>query len=278
MSFLPQVPLSGVAGWRFLERTQAAQQTVFEKSAQLQRDIDYFRENIASIETAADLVADRRLLKVALGAFGLEDEVAKKALVRKVMEEGTEDTGALANRLTNRAFYELTSAFGFGNAAGAQTATAGFAEKIIAAYKDRAFEGAVGESNENMRLAMNFKREIAKLAEGEGGSWFAVMGSQSMAKVVQKAFGLPESFGQLDVDKQRAVLMEKSAKLFGTNSLTAFQDPANVDKMITRFLARAQIEEGVTSATSPAAAALTLLQSSSSEGSNGIMNLLASRI
>ena len=34
--------------------------------------------------------------------------------------------------------------------------------------------------------------------------------------------------------------------MFGTDSLTVFQDPAAVEKMIDRFLARAQIEDGVT--------------------------------
>ena len=32
--------------------------------------------------------------------------------------------------------------------------------------------------------------------------------------------------------------------MFGTDDLTAFQDPENVEKVINRFLARAQIEAG----------------------------------
>ena len=33
--------------------------------------------------------------------------------------------------------------------------------------------------------------------------------------------------------------------MFGTDKLTAFQDAGNVEKLIDRFLARAQIEAGV---------------------------------
>ena len=47
MSFQPTIPLPGIAGWRFLERTQAAQQAAFEKGAELIRDIAYFEEKIA---------------------------------------------------------------------------------------------------------------------------------------------------------------------------------------------------------------------------------------
>ena len=115
MSFQPTIPLPGIAGWRFLERTQGAQKAAFEKGPELQRDIAYFKEKIAGVTTAADLVADRRLLKVALGAFGLEGEIDKKAFVRKILEDGTTDPASLANRLTDKSWYKLAEAFGFGD-------------------------------------------------------------------------------------------------------------------------------------------------------------------
>src|SRR5690606_39015084 len=91
MSFQPTIPMGGLAGWRFLERTAAAQRAAFERGPELARDIAYFQERIAAVGSAEELVADRRLLKVALGAFGLEDEIDKKAFVRKVLEGGTDD-------------------------------------------------------------------------------------------------------------------------------------------------------------------------------------------
>lgn len=276
MSFQPTIPLAGIAGWRFLERTQGAQQAAFEKGAELQRDIAYFQEKIGSVQSAADLVADRRLLKVALGAFGLEGELDKKAFVRKILEGGTTDPAALANRLTDKSWFKLAAAFGFGDLGGARTGDVGFAAKIVEAYKTRAFEVAVGDANNDMRLAMNFRREIADLAKGEGGSWYSVLGSKPLREVMEKAFGLPKAFGQIDIDRQREVMRDKASAMFGTDKLGAFQDPANVEKIINRFLARAQIEAGV-SVTSPGAGALMLLRSMNDGGSQGLFNLLASR-
>ncbi|MBP7001949.1 DUF1217 domain-containing protein [Amaricoccus sp.] len=273
MGFSPQIPLAGIAGWRFLQRTQATQEAAFAKGAELQREIAYFRENIGSVTSAEELVADRRLLKVALGAFGLEGEIDKKAFIRKVLEGGTEDPEALASRLTAPGFKEIADAFGFGNAAGARTGTAGFADGIVAAYKSRAFEAAVGEKDNDMRLAMNLRREIAALAAGEGGSWYKVIGSSPLREVFEKAYGLPSSFGQLDVDKQRDVLRDKTSALFGTSGLTAFAKEENVEKLVTRFLVRAQIDAGP-SATAPGAAALTLLQGSRGS-SSGLLNLIS---
>lgn len=276
MSYQPVVPLPGVAGWRFLERTQAKQQAAFENDAVLKREIAYFEENIASVATAADLVADRRLLNVALSAFGLEGEIEKKAFIRKVLEEGTTAEGALAKRLTDPAWKKLSAAFGFGDA-GARTGEAGFAGAIVAAYRTRAFEVAVGETNDSMRLAMNFRREIAALAAGDGGSWYSILGSKPLRQVVQTAFGLPPSFSQIDIDKQAETLKSRCDRLFGSDSLTVFQDQAVVGKLIDRFLALSQVANG--SATSgPAANALTLLRGMNANGdTSGIWNLLASK-
>lgn len=277
MSFQPMIPLAGVAGWRFLERTHATQQAAFEKGPELKRDIAYFEANIGKVTSAADLVADRRLLKVALGAFGLEGEIDKKAFLRKILEEGTEKPTALANRMVASGMKEFAETFGFGNIGGSRIKTAGFTAKIVTAYKIRAFEAAVGEANNDLRLAMNFRREIADLSKGaEGGSWFTVLGSKPMRTVFEKAFNLPKEFGRIDVDRQRDVLREKTRALFGTDKLTAFADPANVQKVIDRFLARAQIDSGP-GAVSPAASALSLLQGMSGGGSQGLYNLLASR-
>jgi hypothetical protein len=278
MSFQPTIPLPGVAGWRFLQRTQAAQQAAFDKSPEIARDIAYFEEKIGSITTAADLVADRRLLKVALGAFGMEGEIDKKAFIRKILEEDMADPKALVNRLTDKTFEKLAKAFGFGDVGGANTGDLGFAATITQAYRTRAFEAAVGDTNNNMRLAMNFRREMAELStQGEeGASWFTVLGSKPLRQVFEKAFGLPTQFGQIDIDQQREVMRDKTGALFGTDNLTAFQDPAAVEKLLNRFLARAQREEGVTGY-SPAAAALTLLQNADASGSYGILNLLASK-
>jgi len=276
MGFQPQIPLAGPAGWRFLARTQAAQEAAFQKSPALQREIEDFRERIGTVTTAAELVTDRKLLKVALGAFGLEGEIDKKAFIRKVLESDLGDETSLASRLTAPGFKDLAAAFGFGSAAGAKTADEGFAERIIAAYKTRAFESAVGESSNDMRLAMNFRREMAELSKGEGGSWYTVIGSKPLRQVIEKAYGLPSQFGQVDVDLQRDMLMDRTGRLFGVEDLTAFADPANVEKVINRFLARAQLEAGP-SATSAGSAALALLRGADSGGSQGLYNLLLAR-
>lgn len=274
MSFQPQIPLAGIAGWRFLQRTQESQQSTFEKSGVLARDVEYFQENIGKVETAADLVSDRRLLAVALGAFGLGDDLDKKAFIRKVLDEGTDDEQSFSNRMSAPAYKEFSEAFGFGNEGGARTGDEGFATKILDAYKVRAFEAAVGETNNSMRLAMNLNRELPELAAEEGRSWYSILGSEPLSEVFQVAFGLPKEFYNVDVDRQAIVLEQKAKQYFGSGELSVFSDPEVMEKLTTRFLAMAQIADGVSNATGPAANALILLQSRNSSGSSGLLNLL----
>ena len=278
MSFTPTIPTGGLAGWRFLERTAESQRAAFDKGAALGREIAYFKEKIGTVSSAEALVKDRRLLTVALGAFGLDGEIDKKFFVRKVLEGGTDDPRSMANRLSDPNYRKLAAAFGFGNAGGGQNAKAGFAEAIVEQYKIRKFESAVGEVNNSMRLAMNFRREIGSLAAGSSDNtfWYGVLGSKPLREVVQTALGLPKEFARIDVDRQKDTIRQRMGSAFGDGSAAFFKEPANVEKVITRFLARAQIAEMASgaAATSPA---LQLLQGAGGD-SSGLFNLLASRL
>ena len=112
--FQPVIPIGGLGGWRFLQQTYDNQFKAFTQSTQLQRGSDYFRENIGKVETAEDLVGDRRLLTVALGAFGLQDDINSQFFIRKILEEGTANEDALANRFSDPRYKEMSQAFGFG--------------------------------------------------------------------------------------------------------------------------------------------------------------------
>ena len=277
MSFQPSVPLTGIGGWRLLQKTEATQRAAFSNTPSVKRDIEHFRANIGEAKTAADLVADPQLLRVALGAFGLEDESSKLALIRRALEDGVSDPDSFANRLTDTKWQRFVEAFGYGDPIGAQVGTAGFAEEITSAYEARKFETALGDSDESLRLALNFRREIQRFADGpspDGYTWFSALGDSPVRAVLEGAFGLPSSFGQIDIDQQRDAMKDKTQALLGSSSLAVFKDEAAVDKLLTRYLARTAAANGP-SATTPGAAALTLL-SSSGLGAGATIGLILS--
>jgi Protein of unknown function (DUF1217) len=286
MSFAPVVPVSGIAGWRFLERTEAAQQAAFGKSPEIARETAYFREHIGEIDSAEALIADRTLFKVALGAFGLEDEIDKKAFIRKVLEEGTERTDAFAIRLTDRRYRSLAAAFGFGNAGGARTADAGFADQVTALYKQRSFEATVGETDETMRLSLNYRRAVAEVtaSPSDKAVWYTILGDKPVREVVEAALGLPSAIAKVDIDKQVDFFAQAASRVLKIGDPHRLTEPDMVEEVIRRYLARTQIENGPSAGT-PGYGALSLLQSAAAPGlalpgaatSGGLMNLLLAR-
>ncbi|MDR0807941.1 MAG: DUF1217 domain-containing protein [Gemmobacter sp.] len=265
MSYAPVIPASGYAGWLFLKRTMATQQTVFEKGEDRQRDETYFREKIGGITSAEALVADKRLLRVALGAFGLQADLGNGYFIRKVLEDGTLNTGALANKLSNKQYMAFSAAFGFGDFNTPRTKLSTFAAEILEKYRDRSFEAAVGEVNGDMRVALHAERELGTLAASslsEDGKWFTVMGAPPLRKLFETAFGLPSSFGALDIDRQLAVLKEK-AQAFGDGTMSQFARAEVQEKLIRQFLVRAELAGGA-AAPGRAAGALQILQAGQS--------------
>lgn len=263
MSFSPLLPFTGYSGWSFLQRTKAVQQAAFDRAPQSQRLADHARANLAKVATAEALVSDRRLLEVALGAFGLGEEINNRFFIRKVLESAPGDKTALANKMTDRRFAKLAEAFGFGIEGGPPPRPPGFADKIVTAWQTRSFEVAVGTQNDTLRLAMNAERELAEMAgsaSSNNAQWFSIMGNAPLRKVFEGALGLPTSFGKLDIDRQLTDLKARSQQMFGSDQVAQFADPARREALVRKFILRSEAQATM-NAYSPAAGALTLLQS-----------------
>jgi hypothetical protein len=240
------------------------QKAAFVASPSLARDQEYFRAKIGTITTAEELVSDRRLLGVALGAFGLDADINNKFFIRKVLEDGTQDTAALANRLADKQYRAFSAEFGFGDFAVPRTKLSDFADKILTPFKDRQFETAVGSQNGDMRLALNAEREMKTLATrtiSDDTKWFTVMGNTALRQVFQKALGLPESFATIDLDQQLGVLKEKASRVFGSPEIGQFSEPGKLNELVRLFLIRSEAQASIVSSAS-GSVALQLLQNS----------------
>ncbi|MBU2981208.1 DUF1217 domain-containing protein [Lentibacter algarum] len=263
MTFQPVVPTGGLAGWRFLQATLERQSEAFENSNEVKSDAAYFAENIGEATSAEALVSDRRLLSVALTAFGLQDDLDNKYFIRKVLEEGTDADDALANRLSDTRYREFSDAFGFGSIP--RIRFPGFAEDVIDKFEDRSFEVAVGEQNESFRFGLNLERELPGIAADDTSTdakWYTVMGNAALRSVFETAFGLPSQFGQIDLEQQLEVFKDYAERRFGSSEVDQFTDPEKLDELVQLYFVQEQLSQGQTA--SGSSVALTLLQSSQS--------------
>lgn len=267
--YQPIIPTDGIAGWKFLQSTYDKQFDTFSKDPVLSRESDYFLENIGKVETAADLVKDTRLLGIALGAFGLDDQLPMKALVQRVLEDGSSADDALANRLGDDRWVAFTEAFGFGPGETIKTKSPQDMENIIFSNKTQSFEAAVGQQNESMRIALFAQRELANIAtdvneDGEPTSvntkWFNVIGQPALQQMFQTALNLPSNFIQLDIDQQLGIYKDRAQRFLGTDDLSIYSDPEKMEELTTRYLALAQLADFQASQSSASTALMLLMQ------------------
>jgi hypothetical protein len=259
MSFAPVVPMSGLGGWRLLTATLERQRAAHDSTPSVAREVSQFRERIGGIATAEHLLGDRQALRVSLTAFGLEADMNAKALIGAVLEGGTTDPGAIANRMADRRYREMSEAFGFGDGGVPASLLPGFADDVAERYLARRFETAVGEQDETMRLALNARRELPDLVPASGNdrvAWLKVLGTPPLRKVLETALNLPGSIGQLPLDRQVEEMRSAAGRMLGTERFDELTAPDNLERLLDRYVIMESVNTPPAGPLSPAAAML----------------------
>lgn len=263
MTYQPVIAGPGLVGWHFLQRTYDAQFAAFNRSPLVERNSEYFLDRIANVTSASDLVKDRRLLGIALGAFGLQDDIDNRYFIQRILEDGTKSEDALATRLSDSRYRKLSEAFGFGPGETVATGDAERMANLVRQNRLQTFEVAVGEVDETMRIAMYGERTIEELANSESEDevkWLRILGQPPLRTLFETALGLPTGFGQVDIDKQADILSDRTRTAIGGTEVSQFAKPEARNKLVSLFLARSQIA-AVGDPASTNAIALQLLQS-----------------
>ncbi len=254
MSFEPILLSTGITGWTFLQSTYDDQFENFKNDTVLKRENDYFTENIGNISSAEDLVKDQK--------------IDYKAMIQKVLEEGTTADGNLASKLDDSRWVDFSKAFGFGGGETRTNTDPVAMAAIVADNEAQSFEIAVGEQDETMRIALYALRELQEVilpddAEEDGPSvkaqWYNIIGQPQLAKMMQVTLNLPESINLIDVDQQVRVYQEAAQRFLGTDDLSSLSSEEDMNKLAITYLARAEVA-AVGNAYSSSSAALSLLQ------------------
>jgi len=246
MAFQPIIVGTGLVAWRNLQRSLPQQLELFANSAEQKRLVDRFETNASSLTSADAVVSDRQILTVALGAYGLQDDIKNRYFVKRILDEGTSSPEALANRMSDSRYQRLAADFALDGLSRAVGVLPSKAQSITESYVEQAFSVAVGDRNESLRLALNANSEMSRIASravSDDAKWFLVMGNPPLRSVVEKALGLPTSFGQLDIDQQLSVFRAKSATAFGTSEIEGLAESETKAKLIDRFLLKEQLTQ-----------------------------------
>jgi len=151
MPIPPSLIGGGLAGWGFLQASLEKQETTFASSSDVTRSRETLSETLSEPFSLDTLMGDRQVLRPVLQAFGLESEIDKGAFIRRIIEDGPDDSDGFAQRLNNPDFIALSRAFqadsdGFIRMDTAQR------DEIVASFQREAFEIAVGEQEPELSL------------------------------------------------------------------------------------------------------------------------------
>lgn len=218
---------------------------VLPESAVVKAETEYFKENMAKVESIDDFLADDRLYKYAMYAFDISAEEADSGFLRKVLEGGISDPKSFANQQSDKKFAEFAATFDFMKYGEQLTTRRPAVDGVVSGYMRQTLEENAGTQNEGVRLALYFERKAPEMK-----SFMQMLADPALAKVLRTTLGLPESFGQADIDRQVA-LFEKRL------DLEDFKDPEALSKFMSRFTAMWEVSNVNPASTSPALAILS---------------------
>ncbi|WP_348764513.1 DUF1217 domain-containing protein [uncultured Henriciella sp.] len=272
----PAIPMSGLAGWSFLQTTYSRQLETFSDSASVKNDRAYMSEKLSKPISLDDFMADRRLLRVTMTAFDLAGEEWKGGFIRKALEEAANPDSTFLKRLNNPAYTKFAETFAFKD--GTLSLDAEKIDQLGEDFETAAFRIAVGDVDENMRLSLNYQQKIVDIA-GTGASndaiAYRILGNVPVKTVLEKALNLPSDLSKQPIEKQAEMLRDKLSSSFGISDLGDLVMPDNVDAVIRRFHVMETVNNGP-SALTPGYTALTLLGGGQGFGSIASQNLFLS--
>nr|CDP80557.1 hypothetical protein BN1046_01500 [Bartonella schoenbuchensis] len=196
---------------------------------QVKRETDYYVSHIMGIKSIDDFLADDRIYRYAMKAYGLEDMIYAKGMMRKVLSDPD-----YASQLTDRRYQQFAAAFNFSvygeEATQRESAKTGTVNK----YMQQTLEIKVGEENEGTRLALYFTRTIGEMTKSgvlSEKSWaYQILGDKALSAVVFTALNIPESVRSSKIEAQKSLLESRM-------SLGDLEDPKKVEQFIARFSA-----------------------------------------
>lgn len=272
----PAIPMSGLAGWSFLQSTYNRQLETFSDSASVKNDRAYMTEKLSKPVSLDDFMSDRRLLRVTMTAFDLGGEEWKGGFIRKVLEEAATPDSTFLERLNNPAYTKFAQTFAFEE--GTLSLDADKIEQLGENFETAAFRIAVGDVDENMRLSLNYQQKIVDIA-GTGSSndaiAYRILGNPPVKAVLETALNLPSDISKQPIEKQAEILRDKLSSSFGISDLSQLTDPDNVNAVIRRFHVMETVNNGP-SAMTPGYTALTLLGGGQGFGAIASQNLFLS--
>jgi hypothetical protein len=178
------------------------------------------------VNSVDEMLNNRRFMTFVLSACGLESEVDKKGLLRKVLLSDIGDINSYANRMNDPRFQELAQRLDLEGMGLTNVKNESTLLSLEPRYKKAEFEKAQGQQSPGLREALYFKENASRMK-----SIWDVLGDCTMREVVSKAFDSPRKTAIQSVESQAVAFGRKF-------DVEKFKDKRWVDKTIQIYLTK----------------------------------------
>jgi hypothetical protein len=175
-----------------------AEKAKFAERATVQKEIEYFREKVATITTPEEFLKDYRLLKFTLEAYGMSSQLQYPFRIKQIMLSDPLDPKALLNKMSDPSYQELNRGFKFSEMGVERLSDPGFLTFLETKYAESKYEEDLGTMNKDLPNALYFERKIKNAING-----FSVIGDPVLFDVVKTVFNIPNSAVVGSVERTR---------------------------------------------------------------------------
>lgn len=231
--------VSSITTYQKYATSAATLQTTFEKTSNIQKDIDYFKKAVAKVTSVDDVFKDYRLVSFLATATNLAGEEQYAGKMRRILSEKTSDTNAVMNRLSDKRYAQAAATLQFGETGVDTLQTQSTQDALISAYKQAKFETSIGTENIAVRKARYFEQYITSATS----SVYNILGDAILRDVVTSTLGLPAQIAIQPVETQAAAITSRL-------DITKLNDAKYRDAFIKRYLTQYDVANPDTSAAS----------------------------
>lgn len=216
-------------------------------------EIDYFKTQMEKITSVDELLADDRLTTFLLESQDIDPESITTDDWKQMFSSDLDDPKSYVNQLSDSTFARIVSSFNFDMEGNLTSDTLGTVQQrgdvynTVNSYYRQTMEEQQGDSNEGVRLALYFQRMAPTITNA-----YDILGDTALLEFFTSAYSLSDYFSSQELEKQASTVENFI-------DLDQLSDPDYVEKIIQRFTALYDSENGTTNS-----AALTILQGGSS--------------
>lgn len=129
--------ISTLLNYRLYTNNMAQTLERLSSQEQVKRDKSYYDENIGKVTSVDQFLGDYKLYSYAMKAYGLEDQISAKGMIRKVLQSDLTDSSSYANKLADQRYRDFASAFSFGSSKAPTAQSSAQTERLTEAYAER---------------------------------------------------------------------------------------------------------------------------------------------